>query len=59
MLTRGQLYEYCDIVDETVSQDEDDDDESIDEDRERGIRRTVNREKTVGMTDDQKATRFK
>jgi hypothetical protein len=44
LLTRGGLYEYRDIVDDIVSEDENDEEESIDEDRERGIRRTVDRD---------------
>jgi hypothetical protein len=37
-------YEYCDIVDNIVSEDEDDKEESIDEDCEWGIQRTVDRD---------------
>jgi hypothetical protein len=44
LLTRGGIYEYCDIVDDIVSEDGDDEEESINEDRERGIRRTVDRD---------------
>jgi hypothetical protein len=44
LLTQGELYEYCDIVDDIVSEDGDDKEESIDEDREWGIQRTVDRD---------------